>query len=60
MEKSTACVVRPSFLGCLWNVTSTELESVCKGKLTKTNDTLVELKTSLTIRGERDGSQFEK
>ena len=59
MEKSTACVVRPGFLCCVWNVTSTELESD-KGKLTKANDTLVELKTSLTIHGERDESRFEK
>ena len=43
----------------LWIVTSAKL-GFDKGKLTKSNDTLVELKTSLTIRGQQDESRFEK
>ena len=49
----------PLSSSCLCNVTPTELESI-KGKLTKANDTLVELKTSLTIRNQQDESRFEK
>jgi len=53
------CSVAKTKLGDTRLVIGGEVDCV-RGKLTKTNDTLVELKTSLAIRGQRDESWFEK
>ncbi|KAF9643763.1 RAI1-domain-containing protein [Thelephora ganbajun] len=53
------CSVVKTKLGNTRLVIGGEVDCV-RGKSTKTNDTLVELKTSLTIRGQQDESRFEK
>jgi len=53
------CSVVKTKLGNTRLVIGGEVDCV-RGKLTKTNDTLVELKTSLTIRSQLDESRFEK